>query len=230
VSERIVVIGAGINGLVAANYLRRAGFEVTMIERSERVGGACVSEVATVHGRSQPYALGASVLGLMQEFVFRETGLGSRLETFVPDHAKRVNTDFFEPYASISYTIGPVAAKLGGAYAWGGQKGLDFTARSDDSLYVYGELSGGIPRTPLTLKAHLGHTSGSLGRVNPGAGDDNYWDWSLNAEAVLKRHFKLGVSYVDTDISERTFGTPGRHFAQGLGRGATVLGYVGVSF
>ena len=64
-SERIIVIGAGINGLVAANYLRRAGFEVTMIERSERVGGACVSEVATVNGQAQRYALGASVLGLM---------------------------------------------------------------------------------------------------------------------------------------------------------------------
>jgi phytoene dehydrogenase-like protein len=90
VSERVIVIGAGINGLVAANYLRRAGFAVTMIERSPRAGGACVSEVATVNGRSQRYALGASVLGLMQDFVFRETGLADRLETFVPDQPKRV--------------------------------------------------------------------------------------------------------------------------------------------
>jgi phytoene dehydrogenase-like protein len=89
-SERVVIIGAGINGLVAANYLRRAGFAVTMIERSERVGGACVSEVATVNGRSQRYALGASVLGLMQDFVFRDTGLADRLETYVPDQPKRV--------------------------------------------------------------------------------------------------------------------------------------------
>ena len=87
---RVIVIGAGINGLVAANYLRRAGFAVTMIERSERVGGACVSEVATVHGHSQRYALGASVLGLMQDFVFRETGLADRLETYVPNEPKRV--------------------------------------------------------------------------------------------------------------------------------------------
>ena len=89
-SERVIVVGAGINGLVAANYLRRAGFAVTMIERSERVGGACVSEVATVNGQSQRYALGASVLGLMQDFVFRETGLADRLETYVPDQPKRV--------------------------------------------------------------------------------------------------------------------------------------------
>ena len=87
---RILVAGAGINGLVAANYLARAGCDVTMVERAERVGGAAVSETAVVDGVSQPYALGASVLGLMQDFVFEETGLASRLETYVPDHAKLV--------------------------------------------------------------------------------------------------------------------------------------------
>ena len=86
----ILVAGAGINGLVAANYLRRAGCDVTIVERAERVGGACVPATAVVDGISQPYALGASVLGLMQDFVFEETGLAASLETFVPDHAKFV--------------------------------------------------------------------------------------------------------------------------------------------
>ena len=86
----ILVAGAGVNGLVAANYLQRAGCNVTMIERAERVGGACVSEVATVNGVDQHYALGASVLGLMQDFVFAQTGLSSRLQAFVPEHAKFV--------------------------------------------------------------------------------------------------------------------------------------------
>jgi phytoene dehydrogenase-like protein len=86
----ILIAGAGINGLVAANYLQRAGCNVTMIERAERVGGACVSEVATVNGVAQHYALGASVLGLMQDFVFEQTGLSSRLQTFVPQHPKFV--------------------------------------------------------------------------------------------------------------------------------------------
>ena len=36
----IAIVGAGINGLVAANYLQRSGCKVTMIERSHRVGGA----------------------------------------------------------------------------------------------------------------------------------------------------------------------------------------------
>ncbi len=94
----VVVVGAGINGLVAAHYLRRAGCSVTLLERADRVGGACLSAEATVDGRSQPYALGASVLGLMPEFIFRETGLADRLETFVPSHPKRVY--FPDPEAS----------------------------------------------------------------------------------------------------------------------------------
>ena len=49
---RIAVIGAGINGLVAAHYLRRAGCAVTMLERSPRPGGACVYETATVDGQT----------------------------------------------------------------------------------------------------------------------------------------------------------------------------------
>lgn len=65
----ILIVGAGINGLVAANYLQRSGCSVTMIERAEKVGGACVSEVSIVDGVTQHYALGASVLGLMQAFV-----------------------------------------------------------------------------------------------------------------------------------------------------------------
>jgi phytoene dehydrogenase-like protein len=87
---RIVIVGAGINGLVAANYLQRSGCIVTMLERAGRIGGACISAVANVNGVSQHYGLGASVLGLMQDFVFEETGLATRLQTYVPEHPKFV--------------------------------------------------------------------------------------------------------------------------------------------
>ena len=82
----ISVIGAGINGLVAANYLVRAGHQVTLLERKDRVGGACVSETVEVDGIQQDYPLGATVLGLMQDFVWRETGLADRLQIWAPGH------------------------------------------------------------------------------------------------------------------------------------------------
>ena len=90
-AQDICIIGAGINSLVAANYLQRAGCKVTMIERGTKVGGACISETANVDGVTQKYALGASVLGLMQDFVFEETGLSTKLETFVPTHPKLIH-------------------------------------------------------------------------------------------------------------------------------------------
>jgi phytoene dehydrogenase-like protein len=37
----VAVIAAAINGLVAANYVQRAGHQVTLLERSDRDGGAC---------------------------------------------------------------------------------------------------------------------------------------------------------------------------------------------
>lgn len=43
-SRRIVVIGAGHNGLVAANLLAEAGHHVTVLEARHIVGGACVTE------------------------------------------------------------------------------------------------------------------------------------------------------------------------------------------
>jgi uncharacterized protein (TIGR02001 family) len=137
------------------------------------------------------------------------------------------NTDFFEPYASISYTIGPVGTKLGAAYAWGGQKGLagfDVHGGNDDNIYVYGEASAAIPTTPVTLKGHLGYSKGSLGSLNiPDSNDNSYFDWSVTAEAV-GGPFKVGVSYVDTDISHRF------DFDRQLGRGSTVLAYIGTAF
>ena len=39
-----IIIGAGHNGLVAANYLARAGFSVCVLERYHEVGGAAISE------------------------------------------------------------------------------------------------------------------------------------------------------------------------------------------
>jgi phytoene dehydrogenase-like protein len=90
--QNITVIGAGINGLVAANYLARAGHQVTLLERNDRVGGACVSETVEIDGIQQDYPLGATVLGLMQDYVWRETGLADCLQVWAP---QQPNLAFF---------------------------------------------------------------------------------------------------------------------------------------
>ena len=39
-----IVIGAGHNGLVAAGYLARSGMSVLVLERLDKVGGACTTD------------------------------------------------------------------------------------------------------------------------------------------------------------------------------------------
>jgi phytoene dehydrogenase-like protein len=88
--KKIVVVGSGINGLVAANYLAKNNFHVTIIEKKETVGGACVKDTAEINGKDINYAHGATVLGMMQKFVFEETGLDNHIKTYFPKEPKIV--------------------------------------------------------------------------------------------------------------------------------------------
>ena len=45
-----VVIGAGHNGLVAACYLAKTGFDVCVLEGEEKIGGGVRTEEVTVPG------------------------------------------------------------------------------------------------------------------------------------------------------------------------------------
>lgn len=85
-NKSVVIIGAGINGLVAANYLARVGFAVTVLERKNSPGGACCAGILEHEGKKYEYPQGASVLGFMQDFVFEETGLSQRISMFSPEH------------------------------------------------------------------------------------------------------------------------------------------------
>lgn len=117
------------------------------------------------------------------------------------------NSDFFEPYASLTHTFGPVSAKVGAAYAWS-QSAIG----DQDNIYVYGDLGAGIPNTPVSLKAHLGYTDGSLGLAAP---DGDYLDWSIGASAAFGP-LSLGISYVDTDIPEAPLVDGGVVFSVGV--------------
>lgn len=138
------------------------------------------------------------------------------------------NTDFIEPYVKLSGTLGPASATLGVAYApkqealgpayLSGQGYADNfpnpqqPGATDDNLYIWGDLAGGIPGTPVTVKGHLGHSNGNRGlgpfgtSVSP-TGD--YWDWMVGADLAVGP-VVLGVAYVDTNIgnAERQYLLP----------------------
>jgi uncharacterized protein (TIGR02001 family) len=120
---------------------------------------------------------------------------GGVLYYVYPNANNGVKSDFFEPYASIKTTFGPATAKFGLAYA-PKQAAVTFTAGGpkDDNLYIYGELSGAIPKTPFSVLAHLGYSKGSsylTGNLG------HYYDWNLGVSYTYK-NATLSVAYVDT--------------------------------
>ena len=82
-SERIVVIGAGHNGLVAAAYLAKAGKEVVVLERRDVVGGILANtEIAP--GFTAPGI--AHTVGRLRRSVIKDLRLESHgLELLEPD-------------------------------------------------------------------------------------------------------------------------------------------------
>jgi uncharacterized protein (TIGR02001 family) len=128
-------------------------------------------------------------------------------------------TDFAEPYVKLTGTIGPATLTAGAAYAprqraigkWYDNGASAATGRydhpgdKDDNLYLSGDGALALTGTPITAKAHIGHSRGQDGlgpNATAVAPTGAYWDWSLGADATY-RNLTLNLSYVDTDISNR---------------------------
>jgi len=128
------------------------------------------------------------------------------------------DSDFYEPYISVSQAFGAVTAKVLAAYA-PKQNALSIGAGKEDNLYLAGDLSGAVPGVPLNLTAHVGHSFGPS-YLTIGKG---YTDWSLGGTYSWKA-LTFGVSYVDTN---KNLYAPisGRNIAK-----AGVVASVGVSF
>ncbi len=124
-------------------------------------------------------------------------------------------TDFAEPYVKLSSQIGPIKGLIGVAYApkqqalgnWqsSATSGIDNPGDKEDNFYGWVDVSGAVPNTPVTLKAHVGWSDG-----NPGLGPNGtsiaptgkYLDWMVGADlAIPGTPLTLGISYVDTDIA-----------------------------
>jgi phytoene dehydrogenase-like protein len=72
-----IVVGGGHNGLTAAAYLARAGRSVCVLERRERLGGACTLERPFSDERFVVSPC-AYVVGLLDDLVIRELELERR--------------------------------------------------------------------------------------------------------------------------------------------------------
>lgn len=130
------------------------------------------------------------------------------------------NSDFFEAYASVSGTTGPLSLTAAVAYAPEQEALGNFSAtpfsrgQKEHNLYLSGDGELGVTGTPLTLSAHIGYSDG-----NPGLGPNGtsvsptgaYWDWSLGASVPVTGPLTLSIAYIDTDIgvAESAFLQPG---------------------
>ncbi len=105
------------------------------------------------------------------------------------------DAEYFEPYASLSTTLGPVSAKVGVAYAFE-QDALG----DDDNLYVFTDLGVGIPNTPISLSAHVGYADGAQSPdFLTGSGTGGGFDYSVGATYNITDKFSVSAAYVGVD-------------------------------
>jgi uncharacterized protein (TIGR02001 family) len=150
------------------------------------------------------------------------------------------NTDFVEPYVKLSGTAGPVNLLAGVAYAPKQQALGSYYANGaaaaagiytdegdkNDNLYLWGDISSGIPTTPLTLKGHIGYSNGNKGLgpfATSVAPTGEYVDWMLGADFVLGP-VTLGVAYTDTDITKSEAAYLQPSFSKGQDGTGTIAG------
>jgi uncharacterized protein (TIGR02001 family) len=110
----------------------------------------------------------------------------------------------YEGTAALSYTLGPVTAKLSLFYA------PDQENLAGDNFYASAEARVGIPGTSFTLFGQGGRERGSFyGRKH---------DWSLGAE-YRRGPFTASLGYFDTDLNGVTSGL-GRNVRGGVAASA----------
>lgn len=122
--------------------------------------------------------------------VAEDTTLDAGLLYFAYPGSKGGHYEFFEPYAQVSRQFGPVNANVGVNFA-PSQKATG----SNSNIYLHGELAAALAGTPVTLKAHIGHSKGDTPLSPTGA----YTDWSLGADVAWKT-LTVGIAWVDTDL------------------------------
>ncbi len=106
--------------------------------------------------------------------------------------------DYGEVGVEARYTLGPAEAMLSASYA------PPQRAIGGSNLYLAARATAGIPATPFTVIAGVGHSSGAVddpvraNRLRPGG---NYSDWRLGVDHVTGP-LTLGIDYIGTDLND----------------------------
>lgn len=112
-----------------------------------------------------------------------------------PTNVAGADVEYFEPYATLSSTIGPIEVKVGATYAWE-QDSLG----GGDNLYLFTKLAADIPTTPVTLSASVGYTDGVLAPpLLAGTADDTGFDWSLGASMTVLGSLGVAATYTGVE-------------------------------
>lgn len=182
-------------GISQSNNRPAVQGSITLSHKSGFYVGTWGSSTSGDLGKT-PVAPGGSEIDIYGGYThtFSASGLTLDLGGYGYLYPQASVNNYYEIYGSLAKTLGPVTAKAGINYAPGQSYFRDLGV-TNHNVYLYGELSSGIPNTPVTLHAHLGHTDGGLRYLK------NYMDYSVGA-SVKWRMLTLDASLVGTNVSK----------------------------
>lgn len=102
--------------------------------------------------------------------------------------------NYFEATALVTTTQDNTTLGAGVSYIPRQRATRDDRGGGHDNLYLFGTAEYALPRTPVTLKAGLGHERGAFDEVARGG----KWDWTLGGEVGLKPA-KFGLAYAGSN-------------------------------
>lgn len=158
----------------------------------EHASGLYVGLWTSTLGSSDPANIELDLTGgyekeLSKHFSFNLYGTG-----YV--YPKAGSANYLEANATATAAYGSASATLGLAYAPEQRGTRDEAGRRRGDVYAFAESAYELPKTSLTLNAHVGYERGAFDEVERGG----KLDWSLGAEAKLKG-MKFGLAYVGSN-------------------------------